>query len=108
MDAFRERYRAPLIPAEHGLNPRTDTAKIDGNSVTGLTFAQTWVWNLLGNYPVVSAPIGIGPAGVPMGMQIVANTFDDLDAYRLAAAWSRVAPALFAGDVFPDMRRRLI
>lgn len=113
---FTRGYRAlltptlgtPLIPAEHGLNPHTDTAKIDGKPVTGLTFAQTWVWNLLGNYPVVSAPIGIGPAGVPMGMQIVANTFDDLDAYRLAAAWSRVAPALFVGDVFPDMRRRLI
>jgi len=35
------------------------------------------VWNLLGRYPVVSAPVGIGPNGVPIGMQIVANTFDD-------------------------------
>jgi amidase len=98
----------PLIPAEHGLKPQTDTAKIDGKPVTGLTFAETWVWNLLGAYPVVSAPIGIGPAGVPMGMQIVANTFDDLDAYRLAAAYSRVAPALFTGDAFPDLRSQLI
>ncbi|PVX71404.1 amidase [Paraburkholderia unamae] len=94
----------PLIPAAHGLNPQTDTVTIDGKPVTGLRFAQTWVWNLLGFYPVVPAPIGIGPGGMPMGMQIVANTFDDLDAFQLASAWSGVAPPLFTGSAFPDFR----
>jgi amidase len=68
---------------------------IDSKPVTGLSFALTWVWNLLGRYPVVSAPVGIGPNGVPIAMQIMANTVDDLTAYRLVAAYARVAPPLF-------------
>ncbi|MBO0763112.1 MAG: amidase [Hyphomicrobiaceae bacterium] len=94
----------PFVPAEHGLKPAEDTVTIDAKPVTGLTFALTWVWNLLGRYPVVSAPVGIGPNGVPIGMQIVANTFDDLTAYRLAAAFARAAPPLFTGSMFPDFR----
>jgi amidase len=95
----------PFVPAEHGLRPGEDTVTIDAKPVTGLNFALTWVWNLLGRYPVVSAPVGIGPNGVPIGMQIVANTFDDITAYRLAAAYARVAPPLFTGSLFPDFRK---
>lgn len=94
----------PLIPAEHGMKPQTDTVRIDGKDVTGLSFALTWPWKLLGRYPVVSAPIGIGPENLPMGMQIIANTFDDLSAFRIAASYSSVAAALYAGKLFPDFR----
>lgn len=94
----------PFVPAEHGLKPQEDTVTIDGKLVTGLHFALTWPWNLLGRYPVVSAPIGVGPKGVPLGMQIITNTFDDLDAFRLASSYARVAPPLFAGRSFPDFR----
>jgi amidase len=98
----------PLIPAEHGLKPETDFVTIDGKTVKGLKFADTWVWNLLGFYPVVSAPIGLGPGGMPLGMQIVANTFSDLDAFQLASAWSRAAPPLFTGSAFPDFRKQTV
>ena len=94
----------PFVPAEHGLKPGEDTVTIDAKPVTTLNFALTWVWNLLGRYPAVWAPVGIGPNGMPIGMQIVANTFDDLTAYRLAAAYARVAPPLFTGSLFPDFR----
>ncbi|WP_353189256.1 amidase [Pandoraea pnomenusa] len=113
---FLKGYRAlvmptvgtPLIPAEHGLHPDTDTAKLGNERVTGLKFAMTWVWNLLGLYPVVSAPVGIGPGNLPMGMQIVANTLDDLSAFQLAAAYSRVALPLYSGSAsaFPDFRNQ--
>ncbi len=113
---FTQGYRAlimptvgtPLIPAEHGLKPATDTARLGGRDVTGLKFAQTWVWNMLGLYPVVSAPIGLGPGNMPMGMQIVADTYDDLTAFQLASAYARVAPPLYAGTAFPDFRRQAV
>lgn len=98
----------PLIPAEHGLKPATDTVTIDGRQVTGLDFALTWPWNLLSRYPVVSAPIGIGPGGVPMGMQIVADTFDDLIAFQLAASYARASQPLFAGALLPDFRDQAV
>jgi amidase len=111
---FTRGYRAllaptvatPLIPAEHGLNPETDSVTIQGRKVTGLKFVFTWVWNLLGAYPVVAAPIGLGDEGMPMGMQIVGNTYEDLDAFQLASAYSRVAPPLFTGNLFPDFRNQ--
>ncbi|VVD67990.1 amidase [Pandoraea aquatica] len=109
---FLKGYRAlimptlgtPLIPAEHGLQPGTDAVKIGGQPSTGLKFVMTWVWNLLGLYPVVSAPAGIGPGNVPIGMQIVSNTLDDLTAFQLAAAYSRAAPSLYTGRGMPDFR----
>ncbi|VVE52432.1 amidase [Pandoraea anhela] len=113
---FSKGYRAlimptlgtPLIPAEHGLHPGTDTAKIGDKQVSGLSFALTWVWNLLGLYPVVSAPIGIGPGNLPLGMQIVANTLDDLTAFQLASAYARTAPSLYTGGEFPDFRTQVV
>jgi amidase len=94
----------PLIPADHGLQPATDAVTIDGQQITDLNCALTWPWNLLSRYPVVSAPIGVGPGGLPMGVQIVANTFDDLSAFQLAAAYARVSPPFFEGALFPDFR----
>lgn len=96
----------PLIPADHGLHPDTDSVTIDGRKIMGLSFAATWPWNLLGRYPVVSASVGIGPEGMPMGMQIVADTFDDVSAFQLASSYARAAPPLFAGSAFPDFRNR--
>ncbi|MCA6111286.1 hypothetical protein [Bradyrhizobium cenepequi] len=54
--------------------------------------------------PSGSAPIDVGPAGLPIGIQIVANTFDDLGAFRLAASYARVSQPFFDGALFPDFR----
>ncbi len=91
----------PLVPAAHGLEPAKDTVSIDGKNVHGLGFAFTWPWNLLGRYPVVAAPAGMGPESMPIGLQIITNTFDDLKAFQLAAAYAGVAQPLFTGDAFP-------
>ena len=93
-----------LVPAEHGLKPETDAVLIDGQPVTGLGFAATWPWNLLGRYPVVAAPAEIGPGNMPIGFQIIGNTFDDLTAFQLASAYASAAPPLFSGEAFPDFR----
>lgn len=91
----------PLIPVRHGMDPERDAVMIGGKPIGQLDLILTWPWNLLSRYPVISAPIGIGPQGMPMGMQIIANTYDDLTAFQLAATYARVAPALFAGNQFP-------
>jgi amidase len=35
---------------------------------------------------------------------IIANTFDDLSAFQLAASYARVSPPFFEGALFPDFR----
>jgi len=93
----------PLVPAAHGLAPAQDTVSIGGRNAPGLDFAFTWPWNLLGRYPVVAAPAGMGPAHMPVGLQLITNTFDDLKVFQLAAAWAGVAQPLFTGDAFPKI-----
>lgn len=39
-----------------------------------------------------------------MGMRIFANTFGDLAAFRIAAAYSNAASLFFTGDDMPDYR----
>ncbi|MCK0197836.1 amidase [Ancylobacter sp. 6x-1] len=94
----------PLIPAAHGMDPASDAVRIGGTAVKGLSFALTWPWNLLGRYPVVAAPAGMGPQNMPVGLQIVADTLDDVTAFQVAAAHARGAPRFYAGTLFPDFR----
>ena len=43
---------------------------------------------------------------MPMGMQIIAQSYDDLKAFRVAANYAKSAPALFSGKAFPDFRNQ--
>jgi Asp-tRNA(Asn)/Glu-tRNA(Gln) amidotransferase A subunit family amidase len=43
-------------------------------------------------HPAVSVPMGIGPEGVPMGLQVVAPRFEDRLALGLAAALEQARP----------------
>ena len=45
-------------------------------------------------YPVVIAPIGRALNSVPIGMQIIADTFEDLNAFQVAAN----LPNSFSGE----------
>jgi hypothetical protein len=37
-------------------------------------------------------------------LQIVADAYEDLDAFQVAAAYAQVAPRFFAGVLVPDYR----
>ncbi len=52
----------------------------------------TEVFNATGRCPVVNVPIGRDEVGVPIGAQIVARTFDDPTAFRVAAAIEAARP----------------
>ena len=81
-------------------------AVINGKTIYSNDILLTPVWNLLNRYPVVDMPVMLSSKRVPIGVQIVGNTFDDLAAFRVAAGLSKVIPQMFTGDRFPDFREQ--
>jgi amidase len=94
----------PFVPADYQIDPSNDFFFTNGKPLTGQQFPATFPWNLMGRYPVVNVPIGRASNNVPIGMQIIGNTFDDLTAFQLAAAYSRVATPFFTNGNVPDFR----
>ena len=41
--------------------------------------------------PCMSVPVGFGPSGLPMGMQIIGRPQDDLSVLRLSYAYEQVS-----------------
>jgi amidase len=94
----------PFVPADYQFDPSKDFFFTNGKPLTGQQFPATFPWNLMGRYPVVNVPIGRASNNVPLGLQIIANTFDDLTAFQLAAAYSGIASPLFTNGNLPDFR----
>ncbi len=109
-DVFGKGYHAlimptlatPYFPADN--DPTKDTLPINGRPVKGMSHVLTYIWNLLSRYPVADVPVGIAPNNIPMGMQVVGNTFDDLAAFQVASGYSQAGLRLYHGDLFPDFR----
>lgn len=89
---------SPLVPADMF---KSHADGLDPWVATGVKFTMTWPWNLLNRYPVVEVPLGVVEEGMPSGMQVVGQTFTDLDTFQFASNWSRLMPPLFAGGRFP-------
>lgn len=79
-------------------------AVVNGAPYKGLDFCMTTPFNLMNNFPVATVPVGFSARHVPIGVQVVGNTFDDLAAFRVAAALSKVLPQNFRDGRFPDFR----
>jgi len=94
----------PNVAADWFSSPEKAVVTVNDKKVESrMGFFTTWMWNLLSRHPVVSVPNGITSDNIPLGMQIVSNTFEDLVAFQLAAAWLQVAPDLYKTN-FPDFR----
>lgn len=94
----------PYVEADWFSSPEKANVNINGKSVESrMGFFTTWMWNLLGRHPVVNVPSGITDDSIPLGMQIVSNTFEDLTAFQLAQAWSSIGPDFYKTK-FPDFR----
>lgn len=66
--------------------------EIDGQSIDPyFGWPLTWVFNLTG-HPVLSVPAGVTDAGLPVGLQIVGQRFDDETVLAAGAALERVQP----------------
>ncbi len=67
----------------------------DGIDVAGthldlyLLACQTPIFNIASRHPVLAVPSGIGPNGVPTGVQVVARPYDDVTAFHAGAAAER-------------------
>jgi amidase len=103
---FGKGYRVLLMPTMSTPLVGADMFKSKEDNVepwagTGLGFAMTWHWNLLSRYPVVDVPLGVVEDRMPSGMQVIGQTFTDLDTFQFAFNWSRLRPSLFAGGQSP-------
>lgn len=109
-EVFAKGYQALIMPTmatpylQATNDPTTDSVTINGKPVKGIDHAMTFPWNLLSRYPVVDVPVGVADNNVPIGMQVIGNTFDDLAAYRVGYVYSRGGLRLYQGDAFPDYR----
>ena len=94
----------PYVKADWFSSRETATVKINGKSVESrMGFFFTWMWNLMGRYPVINVPAGITNENIPLGVQIIGDTFDDLTAFQLAGAYASVTTSLFK-EKFPDIK----
>jgi Asp-tRNA(Asn)/Glu-tRNA(Gln) amidotransferase A subunit family amidase len=73
-----------------------------GQSIeANLGWCLTPAFNLLNRYPVLAAPTGLSELGVPTGMQIVANAYDDATVFRVAANHAKGGASRLFIDQFP-------
>ena len=101
-------FICPTVSTTHlraDLDFTADTLEVAGELVNPLSgWFLTGAFNLLYTVPVLSVPTGLASNGVPTGMQIAGRAYDDLTAFRVAAAHATTAPQLFDGDRMPDFR----
>jgi amidase len=112
-EVFDAGCRALLVPTVRTTavaadnDPATDTYRVNGQELPGRGWFLTGAFNILNRCPVVNVPTGLAAEnGVPTGMQIVADAYEDLDAFQIAAAYATVAPQFFTGNLFPDYRNQ--
>lgn len=111
-ELFDKDYRAlimstlltPYFPADN--DPTRDTVNVNGKPVKGTRFTLTIPWNLLSRYPVVDVPVAVADNNIPIGMQVIGNTFDDLAAFQVAYGYSKAGLRLYDGRLFPDFGNR--
>ncbi len=103
---FGKGYRILLMPTMTTPLYRADMFKSKENKVelweaNGFMFALTWPWNILNRYPIVDVPLGVVEERMPTGMQVIGQTFADLDTFQFASNWSRLRQPLFASGQLP-------
>jgi amidase len=103
---FGKGYRILLMPTLATPLVKADMFKSKESGAdmwtgTGFGYVLTWPWNLLNRYPVVDVPLGVVEEGMPSGMQVIGQTFTDLDTFQFASNWSRLSQPLFTEGRYP-------
>jgi Asp-tRNA(Asn)/Glu-tRNA(Gln) amidotransferase A subunit family amidase len=60
-------------------------------------------FNMLSRLPVLAIPAGMAPNGLPVGIQVVARSYDDKRVFQLAAALEKAQPWLDCVDRRPNL-----
>jgi aspartyl-tRNA(Asn)/glutamyl-tRNA(Gln) amidotransferase subunit A len=80
-------FALPALPAEYDVG---DPLPVNGQpSAHWLDVMMTLPFNIASRCPVLSIPSGRSRDGVPTGLSVVARTYDDVSAFRVAAAHER-------------------
>jgi Asp-tRNA(Asn)/Glu-tRNA(Gln) amidotransferase A subunit family amidase len=80
-------FAIPALPAEYEID---DPLAVNGQPCANwLDVMMTLPFNIASRCPVLSVPSGRSRDGVPTGLSVVAKTYDDVMAFRVAAAHER-------------------
>ena len=66
---------------------------------------MTLIFNMCSRCPVLVVPCGRSRAGVPLGIQIVGRTYDDVSVFRAAAAFAAARPWFHDPSARPALER---
>ncbi len=76
-------FAVPALPADFDGEP----VEVNGRThAEWLDVMMTLPFNIASRCPVISVPSGLSRDGVPTGLSIVGRTYDDVTAFRVAAA----------------------
>lgn len=85
-------FALPALPAEYDIG---EPVSVNGEPCAHwLDVMMTVPFNIASRCPVLSVPSGRSRDGVPTGLSIVGKTYDDVAAFRVAAAHERHFPWL--------------
>jgi Asp-tRNA(Asn)/Glu-tRNA(Gln) amidotransferase A subunit family amidase len=94
-------FAVPALPAEYDTG---DTVEVNGTPVARwFDVMMTVPFNIASRCPVMSIPSGLSKDGVPTGLAVVGKTYDDVTAFRVAAAHEARLPWLTAGGPRPSL-----
>jgi aspartyl-tRNA(Asn)/glutamyl-tRNA(Gln) amidotransferase subunit A len=85
-------FAVPALAAEY--DPGQPVAVNGRTSTDWLDVLMTVPFNIASRCPVMSVPSGLSRDGVPTGLSIVSRTYDDVTAFRIAAAHEDQMPWL--------------
>lgn len=94
-------FAVPAFLAEWGMS---DPLEVNGQPLEDwFDVMMTIPFNIASRCPVMSVPSGRSKDGVPTGVSIVGRTYDDVTAFRIAAALERVEPWLASPSTRPAL-----
>ena len=96
----------PYMPADIGVSDAPEKKSIlNDERIGALEMLTTSFWNLASRFPVVNVPVKLADetTQIPIGVQVVGNTYDDLAALRVAKALSeQLESKYFYVTTFPQ------
>jgi amidase len=94
-------FAVPALPAEYDTG---DVVEVNGTPVARwFDVMMTVPFNIASRCPVMSIPSGLSKDGVPTGLAVVGKTYDDVTAFRVAAAHEARLPWLTADGPRPSL-----
>ncbi|MGN6791622.1 MAG: amidase [Streptosporangiaceae bacterium] len=94
-------FAVPALPAEYDTG---DVIEVNGRRAERwLDVMMTLPFNIASRCPVLNVPSGLSRDGVPTGLAVVGKTYDDVTAFRVAAAHEARLPWLTASGPRPSL-----